>query len=83
MDIDCKSLLIIYKDSADPNAATAKVYADGELRLTIDPKIIGWTHANPFIVFEETETKRHHIEVKMKDGFENGEFTICGFGVVE
>ena len=83
MDIDCKSLLIIYKDSADPNAATAKVYADGELKLTIDPKIIGWTHANPLIVFEETETKRHHIEVKMKEGFENGEFTICGFGVVE
>lgn len=83
MDVECKSLLIVYKDSASPSVGTAEVYADNELKLSIDPHIIGWTHCNALIVFENDVTAKHHVEVKMKSGDENKMFTILGFGVVK
>jgi len=83
MDVECKSLLIVYKDSASPLVGTALVYADGELKLTIDPHVIGWTHCNPLIIFEGKSAEKHHIEVKMKPGDEDKLFTILGFGVVK
>lgn len=82
LDVECKSLLIVYKDSASPSVGIAQVYDNGELKLTIDPHVVGWTHCNPFIVFEGDEKKKHHVEVKMQAGSEDKNFTILGFGVV-
>lgn len=82
IDVNCKSLLIVYKDSESINDGIAEVWADGELKLTINPRDVGWTHANAYIVFESEETSRHHVEVKMKDGYEDKRFTILGFGIV-
>lgn len=81
MDIECKSLLIVYKDSADPAVGIAEVYVDGEKTKTIDPHEVGWTHANAYIVYEGTENVKHHVEVKMREGDEDKMFTILGFGV--
>ncbi len=83
MDIECSKLLIVYQDSASPQVGTAEVYADGELKLTIDPHIIGWTHCNPLIVIENEKREKHHIVVKMRDEDMDKEFTILGFGVVD
>lgn len=83
LDVECESLLIVYKDSASPLVGVAEVYADGELKLTIDPHIVGWTHCNPLIVFEGKDSSLHHIEVKMKAGDEDKAFTILGFGIVK
>ncbi|MCQ2520698.1 MAG: SGNH/GDSL hydrolase family protein, partial [Lachnospiraceae bacterium] len=76
MEVECKSLLIVYKDSASPSVGAAEVYADGELKLTIDPHIVGWTHCNPFIVFENEEKALHKVEVKMRAGDEDKAFTV-------
>lgn len=83
MDIVCRHLLIVYKDSSDIAVGVADVFVDGEKVLTIDPHKIGWTHCNPYICIREKEAKQHHVEVKMAEGSEDKEFTILGWGYVE
>lgn len=81
MDIECKKLLIVYKDSGAPDYGIADVYLDDEKVLTIDPKKIGWTHCNPFIICNENETKLRHVRIQMTEP--EKKFTILGFGYVE
>lgn len=83
MDITCKHLLLVYKDSADINVGIAEVYVNGEKVLTVDPHVIGWTHCNPYICIRGEEKKQYHVEVKMAAGQEEKEFTILGWGYVE
>lgn len=83
MDITCKHLLIVYKDSSDIKVGSADVFVDGEKVLTIDPHVIGWTHCNPYICIRGSEKKTYHVEVKMVEGQEDKEFTILGWGYVE
>ena len=80
MDIDCVTLVMIFKDSASVHTGCAEVYADGELVLKADPHINGWTHCNALICFEGKEYKKHHIEVRMAEVDEGKDFTILGFG---
>lgn len=80
MDIDCASLVLIFKDSASVHTGCAHVYADGELVLEADPHINGWTHCNALICFEGKECKKHHVEIRMAQGDEDKDFTILGFG---
>lgn len=82
IDITAKSLLIVYKDTAAADFGTAEVFVDGKKAIEIDPHIVGWTHANPFIVFEAKEAEAHHVTVSMKAGDEDKCFTILGFGYV-
>ncbi len=83
MDITCKHLLIVYKDSSDIKVGSADVFVDGKKVLTIDPHVIGWTHCNPYICIRGDEKKTYHVEVKMVEGQEDKEFTILGWGYVE
>lgn len=83
MDIECSALFIIYKDSAANQVGCAEVLVDGELVLTIDPHLIGWTHSNPLICFRGREKKNYHVEVRMKSGDEEKDFTILGWGYVD
>lgn len=79
VDVCCSAFVIIYKDSSDITVGEADVYADGEKKLTINPREIGWIHCNPLIVFRGAKSEVHHIEVVPKDPTK--EFTILGFGV--
>jgi len=81
-DTQCKSVLLMYKDSASVTVGEAEVYVDGELKLSVDPHVVGWTHCNALIVINEKETKKHHVEVRLKPGCEDKSFTILGFGIV-
>ena len=82
MDLVCTALVLVSKDSASPNAGIAEVFVDGKKTLEVNPRIIGWTHCNSLICCRKEEKKLHHIEVRMKPGDEEKEFTILGFGVV-
>lgn len=82
MDIICSALLIVEKDSGSPSVGCAEVFVDGEKVRTIDPHEVGWVHCNALICFRGRERKRHHVEIVMKPGDEDKEFTILGFGYV-
>lgn len=78
MSINCKDLLLVYKDSGDPSFGTAEVLVDGEVTRTINPLEVGWNHCNAVIVYTGEETKEHRVEVRMTDAAKK--FTILGFG---
>jgi len=83
MDVTCRRLLIVTKDSADPADGRADVFVNGKFVKTVDPHIVGWTHCNSQIIVREQASAPHHIEVKMHEGDEGKRFTILGFGIVE
>lgn len=83
MTITCKSLVMIFKDSGETDAAKADIYVDGAFVRTADPFVNGWLHCNPIIIHKGNEAKEHHIKVQVCKGDEDKKFTILGFGYVE
>lgn len=81
MTITCKNLILVSKDSGDPQFGKADVYVDDKLVLTPDPLVVGWSHCNPQIILDETESKEHQVRIVMHPGDEEKRFTILGFGV--
>lgn len=82
MKIKCKSLLIIFKDSAACDVGKACLYVDGSLIATLDPHEVGWVHCNAKIMLDDRESHEHEIVVRMAEGCESMLFTILGFGYV-
>ncbi len=80
MTIDCKDLLLVYKDSGDPSFGKAEVLVDGTVTRTINPLEVGWNHCNAVIVYTGEEVKTHNVEIRMAEGEEKKNFTILGFG---
>ena len=83
MQITCKKLLVVFKDSGLPDHGTAVVSVDGIKVMELDPLKVGWTHCDPIIIFNNEESAGHDIEIKMIEGHEDKKFTILGFGVVK
>jgi len=82
LTVNCKILLLIFKDSAENKAGKAEVFVDGKRTYIADPREVGWTHCNAVIVHRDTISDVHTVEIKMAEGDENKEFTILGFGIV-
>ena len=80
LDICCKDLLLVYKDSGDPTFGCVEVWVDGSCTRTINPLEIGWNHCNAVIVYSGEQTGEHQVEIRLipEDGSKN--FTILGFG---
>ena len=83
MDVECKALVIVMKDSGEVDAATAKVYVDDKLVRDLDPYVNRWCHCNPLIVIDENETAKHHVKVVVDKDDVRNKFTILGFGLVK
>ncbi len=82
LEIACKSLMLIFKDSENPAFGKAEVREDGVLLRTLDPRAVNWTHCHAALLFQGTETRRHKIEISMAPADEEKTFTILGFGFV-
>lgn len=80
LTVKSRSLLLVFKDSARMDFGKADVYVDGEFKLTADPKVVGWTHCNAVILYQEETSKKHEIEIKMSEDSKDKYFTILGFG---
>ena len=83
MEVRCRRLLIITKDSSDVKDGRADIYVDDKFVKTVNPRDIGWAHCNPQIIFRGDESGVHKVSVKMHEGDEDKNFTILGFGIVE
>jgi len=82
LDVTCKNILVIFKDSAAIEVGVAEAYVDGEKVSTLDPHEVGWTHCNPRILYRSDISAKHHVEIKISEGSEDKSFTVLGFGVV-
>ena len=82
MSINCNKLLLVFKDSGSASFGTASVYVDEKRVMDLNPLEVGWTHCNAIVLFNETKSRQHRVEIKMAKGMTNKKFTILGFGVV-
>ena len=80
--IECRLLVLLFKDSGSSEYGRAEVYADGCFVRMTDPLKVGWTHDNAAVIIRDRETSVHEITIKMTDGDEDKKFTILGFGIV-
>ncbi len=83
MEIRCRALVLVYKDSGAVTAGCAEVFVDGRKVLTANPRINGWIHCNSVICFRNAPCQAHQVEIRMAEGDEDKDFTILGFGYVE
>ncbi|MDR0949985.1 MAG: SGNH/GDSL hydrolase family protein [Lachnospiraceae bacterium] len=83
MKITCRSLVLVMKDSEGADSGKAEVKVDGKLVLTADPKVVGWVHCHPMILFIGDKEEEHLIEINMIPGDEDKAFTILGFGYTQ
>ncbi len=83
MDVECKALVLVMKDSGEVDAATAKVYVDDKFVRDLDPYVNRWCHCNPLIVINEKTTAKHHVKVVVDEDSVRNKFTILGFGLVK
>ncbi|WP_054740266.1 SGNH/GDSL hydrolase family protein [Cellulosilyticum ruminicola] len=83
ISIESKNLLLVFKDSGDPNFGKACIYVDGKLAREAEPYLNGWNHCNAIILYDEKDCKRHEVEIKMAEGHEDKYFTILGFGYTQ
>ena len=83
MNLTCKNLVAVVKDSGSSDFGTADIYVDGKRVKTIDPLENGWAHCNPQILIDEEQSAEHEVVFRMAKGSENKKFTILGFGVTE
>ncbi len=81
MEITCKALFLVFKDSGETNVGKAEVTVDGNYCLTADPHINNWLHCNTVLLFSEKESRQHKITISMAEEDRNKQFTILGFGV--
>lgn len=79
LELTCSKLQLIFKDSGSLAFGKAVVKLDGVECKTCDPLEVGWTHCHATVLLDETQVKRHRVEIAMAPGDEEKLFTILGF----
>ena len=80
MQIFCKDLLLVYKDSGDHSFGEAEVWVDGTMTRRINPLETGWNHCNAVIVYTGDMAGEHAVEIRLSPNDGSKNFTILGFG---
>ncbi len=83
MKICCKALVLVFKDSGDPQTGCADIFVDGKAAGRANPLANGWVHCNPMIILNEGESSQHTVRVELTESDRDKSFTILGFGYVE
>ena len=82
LEITCRSLHLIFKDSGDPSFGRAQVRIDDNPPRILDPREAGWTHCHATLLFNDPTPSRRRIELAMVPEDGDKTFTILGFGYV-
>ena len=80
MEITCKSLFLIFKDSGEMDVGKANVFVNDVYCMTADPHKNNWLHCNAVLLFWETESRSHKVRIAVTEEDRNKKFTILGFG---
>ena len=84
MTLNCKSLILIYKNANNDSFGKADVFVDGKLFKTYaGHEEGGWNNCMIVMIIDEQEAAKHTVEIKMAQGDEDKTFTILAFGYAE
>lgn len=81
MDVRCKSLLIVTKDSFSAEESDVDIYVNDKFVKTVNPREIGWIHCNSQIIIRGEKMQDYHVEVRIREENRDKNFTILGFGI--
>ena len=81
MALNCKSLIMVYKNANNDSFGKAEVYVDGKLQKTYaGHEDGGWNNCMVVMIIDKAMAGPHTVEIKMAQGDEDKEFTILAFG---
>ena len=81
MTLNCKSLIMVYKNANNDSFGKADVYVDGKLQKTYaGHEDGGWNNCMIVMLIDEAKAASHTVEIKMAEGDEEKAFTILAFG---
>lgn len=84
LTLTCKNMLLNYKTASSKTFGEAEIYVDGKLVMTLNGYSSGgWNNCNTVLIIDEKEAAEHTIEIRMKEGQEDREFTILSIGYTE
>ncbi|MEO2202824.1 SGNH/GDSL hydrolase family protein [Paenibacillus pabuli] len=82
LQMRCRCLLLIFKDSGSDEFGTALIKVDGVLTKQANPHEVNWTRCHAMLLIQDKHVREHTIEIEMAEGHEDKRFTILGFGYV-
>lgn len=82
MELTCKKLLLVFKDSGDSQFGKVDVLINNKHFRQLDAHEVKWNHCHAILLINEEHSQQFEIEIKMSTGYENHSFTILGFGYV-
>lgn len=81
MELNCKSLIMIYKNANNTSFGKYEVYVDGKLQNTYaGHEEGGWNNCMVVMLIDEASATKHTVEIKPAAGQEEKAFTILAFG---
>ena len=84
MTLNCKSLIMIYKNANNDTFGKADVFIDGKLYKTYaGHEEGGWNNCMVVMLIDEQSVAQHTVEIKMAQGDEEKAFTILAFGYAQ
>ena len=84
MTLNCKSLIMIYKNANNDSFGKADIFVDGKLFKTYAGHEDGaWNNCMIVMLIDEQASSKHTVEIKMAEGEEDNAFTILAFGYAE
>lgn len=81
LESECKNMLLVYKKTSASDFGTACVYVNGVLTHTISDAVSNWNQPWTIVLFDETVSSHHRVEIRMAEGHEIRKFTLLAFGV--
>ncbi len=81
--VNAKNLLLAYRSVNNSAYGSIEVYVDGVKKKTIKGNTGSWGQSVTELIFAETVSKEHLIEIKMCQGDEDKKFTITCMGYTE
>ena len=84
MTLNCKSLIMIYKNANNNSFGKAEVFVDGQSKGTYaGHEEGGWNNCMVVMIIDEATSSQHTVEIKAAAGDEDKSFTILAFGYAQ
>ena len=84
MTLNCKSLIMVYKNANNNSFGKAEVFVDGKSHGTYaGHEEGGWNNCMVVMIIDEPTSSQHTVEIKPAAGEEDKSFTILAFGYAQ
>ena len=81
IEVNCKTFMLLFKETSESAYGSADLYVDGEKKSTLSCyNKSGWNNGKVCIALQEQESTTHKIELKMAAGDEAKKFTLYAIG---